>query len=312
MLLNQIIFIGGKGGVGKSTISSSLALNLSLQNKKTLLISTDPAHNLNDIFSIPYATQISQINPYLSIQQIIPQEEALSYMQEIAQKTKKFLGAHHYELIDRYYKSAAQNGITQESALFDKLVKLITHSQAQWDHIIIDTAPTGHTLRFFTLAQTLKTWSKTMLGYQQKNNHLYHILGSPSYENNSLQQHLEERYQIYQAFQSILTHPQKTSIIFALTPDLLSIHETQRAIEEIQKDKIHIHALAINKILPPSHDPFFKKRYEIQEKYLSQIQQKFSQFPQWFIHHLKEDILEQKHILSLLLPLFRSPNNDKI
>lgn len=312
MLLNKIIFVGGKGGVGKSTISSSLALNLSLQHKKTLLISTDPAHNLNDIFSIPYTTQISQINPYLSIQQIIPQEEAISYTQAIAQKTKKFLGAHHYELIDRYYKSAAQNGMTQESALFDRLVKLITTNQVHWDHIIIDTAPTGHTLRFFTLAQTLKTWSKTILKYQQKNTHLYNILGSSLQENNSLQQYLEDRYQTYETFQSILTHPQKTSIIFVLTPDLLSIHETQRALEEIQKDKIHIHALAINKILPSSHDPFFKKRYQIQEKYLSQIQQQFSQFPQWLLHHLDEDILEQKQILSLLLPLFPSTNNDKI
>ncbi|WP_027326697.1 ArsA family ATPase [Helicobacter pametensis] len=300
MLLNQIIFVGGKGGVGKSTISSSLALHLSLKNKKTLLISTDPAHNLSDIFNLPYSQSSIWINPCLFLRQIDPKQEVITYTQNIAKDAKKLIGAHHYEMIDRYYKSASENGMTQESALFDSLVRIIALDQDQWDHIVIDTAPTGHTLRFFTLAQTLKTWSKTLLGYQKKNSYLYDILGSPSLENHSIIQRLEERYKLYHQFQSILTNPQKTSIIFTLNPDLLSINETKRALLELQRDKIHIYALAINKIFPSSSDSFLQKRYAIQAHYLEKIYQDFSAFIHWKIPYLDKDITKEEQILSLL------------
>lgn len=304
MLLSQIVFVGGKGGVGKSTISSSLAFNLSLMGKKTLLVSTDPAHNLSDIFGFSFSQASIAITSHLSLHQIDPKQEVIAYTQSIAKEAKTLIGAHHYEMIDRYYKSASENAITQESALFDALVRIIVKERDQWDYIVIDTAPTGHTLRFFTLAQTLKTWSKTMLGYQKKSSHLYDILGSGAIENNSLIKRLEQRYEIYNEFQTILMDSQQTSVVFVLNPDLLSINETQRAIDELKKEKIHIHALAINKIFPQSKDDFLQKRYKIQEAYLNQIRRDFCEFSLWEIPYFGDDILEQNQLLALLSPLF--------
>ena len=301
MLLSPIIFIGGKGGVGKSTLSSSLALHLS-KNKKVLLISTDPAHNLNDIFGLSYCKHTNQIHPRLSLKQINPKEEVLLYTQQIAKKIKSLVGAHHYEMIDHYYKSAAENGITQESALFDCLIKLITTELHLWDHIIIDTAPTGHTLRFFTLAQTLKTWSKILLGHQQKNEKLYDILGSQA--ENPLAVRLKERYECYRHFQSLLTDWHTTSVMLVLNPDSLSISETKRAISQLKKDKIPIHTIIINKILPQSHDAFFQKHYEIQSHYLSQIKKQFRGLDQWYIPYSGEDILKEDQLLALISHLF--------
>lgn len=300
-MLSKIIFVGGKGGVGKSTISSSLACNLSSQQKKTLLISTDPAHNLSDLFQVQFSNTAVLLNPMLSVLEIDPIKEAKAYTQTIAQDNKAFVGAHSYEMIDRYYKSACENGITQESALFDRLIHIITEQIHQWDHIIIDTAPTGHTLRLFTLAQTLKAWSKTLLRYQQKNTHLQSILDAPSI-NHKLLDKLEVRYQKYTEFQSILQNPKLCSIIFVLNPDYLSIEETKRAMESL--DHIHIHALAINKIAPPSSEEFFKNRYEIQRQYLQKISDYFGEIKKWYISLLDQDILCEHQLKELLKGFF--------
>lgn len=298
-MLNKIVFVGGKGGVGKSTISSSLACNLSAQGKKTLLISTDPAHNLSDLFQVQFSNSITLLKPTLSVLEIDPIKEARNYTQEIAKDNKAFVGAHSYEMIDRYYKSACENGITQESALFDRLVHIITEQIDQWDHILIDTAPTGHTLRLFTLAQTLKTWSKSLLKHQQKNVHLQSILDTPS-ANHKLLDKLEARYQKYTQFQNIL-HSQ-ASIIFVLNPDYLSIQETKRAIENLENIKIY--ALAINKIAPSSSEEFFKNRFELQNQYLKMISDYFGEIKKWYIPLLDQDILKECQIKELLKGIF--------
>lgn len=298
-MLSKIVFVGGKGGVGKSTISSSLACNLSTQGKKTLLISTDPAHNLSDLFQVQFSNSITLLKPTLSVLEIDPIKEAKIYTQEIAKDNKAFVGAHSYEMIDRYYKSACENGITQESALFDRLVHIITEQIDQWDHILIDTAPTGHTLRLFTLAQTLKTWSKSLLKHQQKNIHLQSILDAPS-ANHKLLDKLESRYQRYTQFQNIL-HSQ-ASIIFVLNPDYLSIQETKRAIENLENIKIY--ALAINKIAPSSSEEFFKNRFELQNQYLKMISDYFGEIKKWYIPLLDQDILKECQIKELLKGIF--------
>lgn len=300
-MFSKVIFVGGKGGVGKSTISSSLACNLSSQGKKTLLISTDPAHNLSDLFQVHFSNAITSLNPKLSVLEIDPLKEARAYTQEIAKDNKAFVGAHSYEMIDRYYKSACENGVTQESALFDRLIHIITEQIHQWDHIIVDTAPTGHTLRLFTLANTLKTWSKSLLKYQQKNIHLQSILDAPS-ANHKLLDKLEARYVKYAEFQSMLQNPKLCSIIFVLNPDYLSIEETKRAIESLEH--IHIYALAINKITPPSSEEFFKNRYEIQKQYLQKISDYFGGMKKWYISLLDQDILCQHQLTELLKGFF--------
>lgn len=300
-MFSKVIFVGGKGGVGKSTISSSLACNFSSQGKKTLLISTDPAHNLSDLFQVHFSNTITSLNPNLSVLEIDPLKEARAYTQEIAKNNKAFVGAHSYEMIDRYYKSACENGVTQESALFDRLIYIITEQIHQWDHIIVDTAPTGHTLRLFTLANTLKTWSKSLLKYQQKNIHLQSILDAPS-ANHKLLDKLEARYAKYAEFQSMLQNPKFCSIIFVLNPDYLSIEETKRAIESLEH--IHIYALAINKIAPPSSEVFFKNRYEIQKQYLQKISDYFKGIKKWYISLLDQDILCQHQLKELLKGFF--------
>ena len=294
MRIPPIVFVGGKGGVGKSTLSSALACLLA-DDSKTLLVSTDPAHNLSDIFEMTPSSQTQQIRDNLFVREIDPIAEVKAYTAQVAEDAKRFISAASYSLLESYYDNVAQSGVAQESALFDRLIRIIT--QEQWEHIVIDTAPTGHTLRLFKLPLTLQQWSKTLLSQQEKSHNLEGIIGH--LEGNPLKDRLEERYLLYSQFNNLL-HSENVGIVFVLNPESLPIEESARAIHSLSHDGLKPYALAINKSPPPSEDCFFAKRYANAQKHLATIRERFAAFPLWEIPLLSGDILEHSGLAQII------------
>lgn len=288
MRLPKNLFIGGKGGVGKSTISSALALLSARSGSKTLLISTDPAHNLNDIFNIQQSHDCILVEDNFYILEINPKKEVHEYVENVATLTKQFIAASSYDMLDSYYNNVKKSGVAQESALFDKLIHIITKST--WDRIIVDTAPTGHTLRLFALPKILKEWSKTLLSKQDKSQHLEGIIGHIEGKK-PLHDRLEERHLLYTKFFNMLHDEKQSGIIFVLNPEQLSIAETTRAIDELKMQSLKPMALVINKIPPTSNDDFFLQRYNTSKHYMQIIQEVFKSYLLCNIPLQSQDIL---------------------
>lgn len=279
-MLKRVIFVGGKGGVGKSSTASSLAYKLS-KNEKILLISTDPAHNLCDIFGINFSDNIINLSPNLDALQINPDYEATKYIKEIATKTRKLINPKSYHMLDEYYKNVASSQNAKEAALFERLCDTILQ-ETTYRHIVIDTAPTGHTLRIFFMPKLLKNWAKGLLSQQERASFSEDIIGHFGGKSDSkfirgdMVEILEQRYQKYSKFENILKND--CDIILVLNPELLAINETQRAIESLRQKGLDASFLVINKILPKSsNDEFLQARIELQYKFLGEISSKFSQ-----------------------------------
>lgn len=300
MKIPRLLFIGGKGGVGKTTLSSSLASLLAKNNLKTLLISTDPAHNLADIFDTELGNEITPLAKNLYALEIDPKEEVRSYIEKVASDTKRFVSADSYVMLDNYYKSVESSGVAQESALFDRLIYIITQEDSPWEQIVVDTAPTGHTLRLFSLPKTLKEWSKTLLSQQEQGNKIESMLGHLSDSSSSITLRLEERYLRYNAFSNRLKNHEECGIILVLNPEHLAIEETKRALHSLAREGLRAYALIINKILPSTNDPFFIKRYTLQEQYLRKIQEIFKNERLWRVGLRDEDILGLKNLELLM------------
>ncbi|MBF7068820.1 ArsA family ATPase [Campylobacter volucris] len=273
MIFPRVVFVGGKGGVGKSTMSSSIAKMLSLSGKKVLLISTDPAHNLKDIFDIE---KNNQFNTNLQILELNPQKEAKEYVENVSKATKELISPNSYEMLDNYYKIVKESAIAQESAMFDKLIKIIS-DDTNFDHIIIDTAPTGHTLRLFKMPKNLKIWSELLLKQREKNSNLQNIIGNIEGKD-ILKDNLENRHLRYSKFLNILKDNHQCAILLVLNLEKLPINETLRAIEELQIENITPFAIIINKIPPNSNDEFFKIRFEISLQNLKLARKLFKDF----------------------------------
>lgn len=274
LALPKLLFVGGKGGVGKTTISSSLATLSAQGGEKTLLISTDPAHNLGDLFQARLGNEPVQLEGNLYALEIDPRAEVKRYIEAVARDTKRFLSPNSYAMMDNYYQSVARSGVAQESALFDRLIRVVVEDDS-WDRIVIDTAPTGHTLRLFSLPKTLKEWSKTLLSEQERGGKMESVLGHLSDSSSNMMLRLEERYLRYTAFHNRLKDSKECGIIFVLNPEHLAIEETKRAIHSLHHEGLAPWALIVNKILPVDLEGFFARRVELQAHYLGEIETSF-------------------------------------
>ncbi|EOV2206794.1 arsenite efflux transporter ATPase subunit ArsA, partial [Klebsiella pneumoniae] len=145
------LFFTGKGGVGKTSISCATAIHLAEQGKRVLLVSTDPASNVGQVFDLAIGNTIRPVTavPGLSALEIDPQEAARQYRARIVDPIKGLLPDDVVNSISEQLSGAC----TTEIAAFDEFTGLLTDASllTRFDHIIFDTAPTGHTIRLLQL-----------------------------------------------------------------------------------------------------------------------------------------------------------------
>ncbi|MDS0900549.1 TRC40/GET3/ArsA family transport-energizing ATPase, partial [Morganella morganii] len=150
------LFFTGKGGVGKTSVSCATAIKLAEKGKKVLLVSTDPASNVGQVFSQSIGNNIKPITlvPNLFAIEIDPQAAAEEYRNKIINPIKESLP----EAVIQSITEQLSGACTTEIAAFDEFTGLLTNTEIteQFDHIIFDTAPTGHTIR---LLQLPSAWS---------------------------------------------------------------------------------------------------------------------------------------------------------
>ena len=147
------IFIGGKGGVGKTTISAATSLWCAKMGKKTLIISTDPAHSLGDSFDRLIKHVPTPITQNLEAIEIDP-DRAMDEYKEKMQRQQQYNDALGM-FSDQMYMMSSSPGI-DEVAAFDKFMQYMTTEE--YDVIIFDTAPTGHTLRLLSFPEMMDSW----------------------------------------------------------------------------------------------------------------------------------------------------------
>ncbi|MGL5196404.1 MAG: TRC40/GET3/ArsA family transport-energizing ATPase, partial [Chroococcales cyanobacterium] len=150
------LFFTGKGGVGKTSLSCATAIHLAKQGKKVLLVSTDPASNIGQVFSQTIGNTITDIATVtgLSALEIDPQQAAQQYRDRIVGPVRGVLP----ESVVRGIEEGLSGACTTEIAAFDEFTELLTDESliGKYEHIIFDTAPTGHTIR---LLQLPSAWS---------------------------------------------------------------------------------------------------------------------------------------------------------
>lgn len=166
--MNNIIFFGGKGGVGKTTCSSAFAKACAASSKKTLLVSTDPAHSTSDIFEKKIGDKIVNLEENIDAIEINADAESKLYMDRVRANLKNVVSPVIIKEIDRQIDAAAISPGTEEAALFDKMTEIILGEAEKYDKIVFDTAPTGHTVRLMSLPELLGAWLKLLIQKRRK------------------------------------------------------------------------------------------------------------------------------------------------
>ena len=235
MIVNtKFLFFTGKGGVGKTSTACATAVALADEGKKVLLVSTDPASNLQDVLEVELTNTPMAIPSVSNLYacNLDPEEAARAYRDRI-------IGPYRGKLPDAVVATMEEQlsgACTVEIAAFDEFTNLLADPFIvdAYEHIIFDTAPTGHTLR---LLQLPTAWS----GFLEENTHGASCLGPLS--------GLSEKKQIYSITMDALSDSSKTTLILVARPDESSLLEANRASKELKEIGISNQALIVNGLM---------------------------------------------------------------
>lgn len=280
--MNKIVFFGGKGGVGKTTASSAYAYGRAKKGEKTLLVSTDPAHSLCDIFEMKIGSNITKLDEHLYGLEIDPEEESQNYIRTIKSNMKNIVSPVIVHEIEKQLDAAAVTPGSDESAVFDKLMEVLLDFSDTYDRIVIDTAPTGHTVRLLSLPELLGGWMDRLIEKRKKAMALYEMANRDQSKTEALIlkdpviSTLSVRKEKMERARTLLMDHDKVSFVFVLNPEKLPIEETKKAVKILAKYGIEIHDLIINRTLPEGlTDPFWNRRRVLEASYLEEIESAF-------------------------------------
>lgn len=228
-------FFTGKGGVGKTSIACATAVHLARQGKRVLLVSTDPASNIAQVFGATIGNKITPIPqvPGLDALEIDPDEATEAYRNKILEPVRAVLPVKEIEAITEQLSGSC----TTEIASFNEFTDLLADTQATvgYDHVIFDTAPTGHTIR---LLQLPGSWTS----YLDNGKGDASCLGPMS--------GLEKNRATYRAAVEALTDSTRTRLVLVARAQQSTLREVARTLDELAELDIHATNLVVNGVLP--------------------------------------------------------------
>ena len=260
----KYIFFSGKGGVGKTTMACATAVHYANKGKKTLIVTTDPASNLADVFETEIGHKITPLLNNVWGMEIDPDKATEEYRERILAPMRAVMPESVMAVLEEQFNSPC----TTEIASFDRFVDFMVAEKEgkgkKYDVVIFDTAPTGHTIRLLELPVD---WSKHIEESAKGNGNT--CIGPVA--------SIQENKVKYDEATRLLGDAERTTFMFVLHPEETSVYETKRSSKELKEIGVKNVELIINGMLPEEvcEHPFFKSRFDMQQKYIKIIESDF-------------------------------------
>ncbi|WP_049922283.1 ArsA family ATPase [Halopiger djelfimassiliensis] len=320
--MTECIFYGGKGGVGKTTCAAATGLSLAAAGRTALLVSTDPAHSLSDSLGTDLGPEPRELEVAertrdpaggLWAVEIDPDEQAARY-EKLARALARDLRSAGIRLDDeevkRLFTSGAPAG-SDEIAALDLLVEYV--DEGDWDVVVFDTAPTGHTLRLFDMPEVMGLALETAQSLRGQARRIGNaartavlgpmsMLGTDDDEEESL---AAFRARLERA-RDLLTDPERTEFRVVLLPEGMAIAESERLVETLREADVRVDRLVVNRVFEDPEEGCSRCRSR-HERHLERVAEIRETFPNLEIVTLPERENEVQGLESLAAIAKRLP-----
>ncbi len=314
LLARRIVFVGGKGGVGKTTTAAALALAAAERRRTCLVVSTDPAHSLGDIFERSIGDVETALAPDLTGLEIDPDQAAASHIASVKERMKTLVHPRLYDEIDRQLDLAAHAPGATEAALIERVAELLALAGSRFDLVVFDTAPSGHTVRLLSLPEVMSAWMDGLLRHRERSSRLGAMLGrlggnagrgdelslidehadhprdSPEARINDV---LQARRRKFVVARERLLDAGGTAFVLVVNPDRLSILESRRVVDTLARFDLPVSSLVVNRLLPDTAEAagaFVDARRAQEQAYLREIAEAFPTLPRTVIPLRPHDV----------------------
>ncbi|UPM44213.1 ArsA family ATPase [Halocatena salina] len=283
------VFYGGKGGVGKTTCAAATGLTLAERGTETLVISTDPAHSLSDSFEMDVSVEPTSIREHLQAVEIDPEQRRDVYQSMVSALVDEFRDV-GIRLDENEIEALFSAGIapgSDEVAALDLLINYVDTDE--WETIVLDTAPTGHTLRLLDLPAVMDSTLDTVLSVREQVRRkadsarqlmlgpAYYALGNRAGDEEppditSLQDRMKR-------VDDILHDDERTEFRVVLVPETMAVRETERLVDQLRTFDIPVKTLVVNKVLENINENCDQchTRRQTQQKTIRAVQERFSE-----------------------------------
>jgi arsenite-transporting ATPase len=274
----RLIMIGGKGGVGKTTCASAIALHFALQGKKTLIISSDPTPSLSDIFEMEIGDRETPIRDLANLWGIEISSEV------VLMKWKERFGPEIYEVVSSFasldydfvdYVGGAP-GIEEEYML-NYILELV--ESGQYELVVWDTAPAGHTLRLLHLPQIfLRHLEAATKFYMNLYSYFEKLKENVKFKKGkkSLLEIISGWEELAEKVVNFIRDPEKTEFIVVTIPEALGVKQTERILKDFDEYQLKVNHLIVNYVIQEADCEFHRVRREMQQSYIGILKKQYS------------------------------------